>query len=99
MRPKHPAAQGPNANNTHRDDGIIERLGVHRVCCGQAENDRYEADPSDADEGDWAGGNAEVERAFFEDETAVVDETDEDWDTVGDVQPDGGDGGCGCEGD
>jgi hypothetical protein len=93
------ASQRPNANNAHRDNRVIERLGIHRIAGREAENDRDEADPAAAHEGDGAAENAEVEGAFLGGEFAVVDEPDEDWEAVGDVQADGGDGGCGCEGD
>jgi hypothetical protein len=99
MSPKNPTSQRPNTNNAYRDNGIIQRLRVHRVRGRKAENDCDEADPTNANESDGTAEDAEVEGAFFGDEGALVDEADEDGDPVGDVQPDGGDGSCGCEGD
>lgn len=99
MRPHDPAAHRPDANNAHRHNGIIQRLGIHRVRSRQAEYDGDEADPAARDECDGAGEHAQIEGAFLCNELALVDEADEDGDAVGDVESDGGDGGCGCEGD
>ena len=58
MRPENPAAQGAEANNADRDNGIVERLGIDRVRSREAENDRDEADVTAAHESYWAREDA-----------------------------------------
>ena len=61
------------------------------------ENNSNESNPTNSRKSDYSTENLQVEWTLLE--SLGVDEADEDWDTVGYVQSDCGDGGSGCESD
>jgi hypothetical protein len=71
--PDEPGADGEDSDDADGNNGVVERLGANGVIGRKAEDDGDEADPANANEGDGARGEAEVEGAFFRREGAVVD--------------------------
>lgn len=96
LGPKEPRAQTPEADDTDADGGVVERLRVDGVELRQAEDDGDESDPQHSDERHGAGEGAEVEGSA--DKAGWIDKANEDGETVGNVQADGGDRGRGREG-
>lgn len=95
--PHNPTAQRTQQDNAHSDRRIVHRLAIYRIHRRQIENHGDEADPETRDDADRAGEDSQVERSLGV--STRVDDGDEDGDAVGDVQTDGGDGGCGAESD
>lgn len=94
--PEEPGAKGPGRHDAHGYGGVVERLVGDGVGRGQAEDDADEADPEHGHDGHRLGQGSEPERTAPE--VGWVEEPNEDGDAVGNVQADGGDGGCGREG-
>jgi len=99
MRPKDPTPQTENRNNAHRHNCIIQCLTRNRIRRRQTKDNRDETNPSHGDESNRTTRETEIEGSFSCVEFSEIDEPDEDGYSVGDVQADSGDGGCGCEGD
>lgn len=95
--PEEPRAKGPRGDDSHGDGGVVEGLVGDGVGGGQAEDDADEADPQHADGGYGLGHGAEPEGPAAE--IGGEEKPDEDGDAIGNVQTDGGDGGCSREGD
>lgn len=87
--PQGPAAQGEQANDTHRYGRIIEGRASDRIEGRQAKDDGDEADPQACDERDRFGSTTELEGAAFE--VVRVVESHGDGDAIRDVQTDRGD--------
>lgn len=101
-RTQNPQSETITHHNPHRHHRIIYRLRVHGVFLRKHEHDRNETYPQNRENSDRAGevevegGKREGERSRSE--VCGEEKAKGDGDTVGDVKSDGGDAGCGREG-
>lgn len=85
-RTDDPESETVRDDDTHSDDGVVERLRIDGVLLGEDERDGDEADPEHRRGRDGQRERAEVERPA--DEARRVDDAERDRDAVRDVQAD-----------
>lgn len=89
MRPQHPAQDGPDPDDAHSDNCVIESLRGDRVRSGQAEDDGDGANKRARRGCDRTRAHPQIEGPFDGDEVLVPDYADQDRESVRDIQADG----------